>query len=83
MESFLAASSCDKREKFDYGCSTYPGNETQSPDFGCFSKILGIFRAARFFTSLLPRTVIFNVKLSSMYLLSHIIRDIFMIPSSE
>ena len=37
--------SCDKHQKLDYGCSSYPGNEAQSPDFGHFLTILGIFRA--------------------------------------
>ena len=28
--------SCDKHQKFGYRCSSYPGNEAQSPDFGHF-----------------------------------------------
>ena len=48
----ILPSSCDKNQKFDYGCSTYPGNEAQSPDFGHFLKILGIFWAVCLGTSL-------------------------------
>ena len=44
--------SCDKHQDFDYECSRYPGNETQSPDFGHFLTIFGIFQAVRFGTSL-------------------------------
>ena len=39
--------SCDKHQNFDYGCSRYPGNETQSPDSGHFLTIFGIFKAVR------------------------------------
>ena len=41
--SKILLSSCDKHQKFDYGCSSYPGNEAQSPNFGNFLTILGIF----------------------------------------
>ena len=41
--SKILSSSSDKYQKFDYGCTSYPKNETQSPDFGCFLTILGIF----------------------------------------
>ena len=34
--SKIIPSSCDKHQNFDYGCSRYPGNEAQSPDFGYF-----------------------------------------------
>ena len=40
--SKILPSSCDKNQKFDYGCSRYPGNEAESPDFGHFLTILGI-----------------------------------------
>ena len=48
----ILPSSCDKHQKFDYVCSIYPGYEAQSPDFGRFLTILGIFGAACFGTSL-------------------------------
>ena len=41
--STILLSFCDKHQNFDYGCSRYPGNEAQSPDFGHFLTILGIF----------------------------------------
>ena len=41
--SKILSSSCDKHQNFDYGCFSYPGNEAQSPDFGHFLTILGIF----------------------------------------
>ena len=41
--SKIIPSSCDKHQNFDYECSRYPGNEAQSPDFGHFLTILGIF----------------------------------------
>ena len=31
--SKLLPSSYDKHQNFDYGCSSYPGNEAQRPDF--------------------------------------------------
>ena len=43
--SKILPSSCDKHQHFDYGCSRYPGNEAQSPDFGKLLTIFGIFRA--------------------------------------
>ena len=42
--SKILPSSCDKHQNFDYECSSYPVNEAQSPDFGRFLTILGIFR---------------------------------------
>ena len=50
--SKILLSSCDKHQMFDYRCSSYPGNETRSPNFGRFLKILGIFQAVFFGTSL-------------------------------
>ena len=50
--SKILPSSCDKHQNFDYGCSRYPGNEAQSPDFGHFLTILGIFWAVWLGTSL-------------------------------
>ena len=50
--SKILPSSCDEHQNFDYGCSSYPGNETQSPDFGDFLTIFGIFQAVRFGISL-------------------------------
>ena len=32
----ILPSSFDKHQKFDNGCSSYPGNEAESPDFGRF-----------------------------------------------
>ena len=43
--SKILPSSCDKHQNFDFVCSCHPGNEAQSPDFGHFLTILGIFRA--------------------------------------
>ena len=57
--SKILPSSCDKHQNFDCGCSRYLGNETQSPDFGHFLTILGIFQAVCLATSLWPRTLIF------------------------
>ena len=34
--SKILSSSCDKNQKFDCGCSSYPENEAQSPDVCCF-----------------------------------------------
>ena len=34
--SKILLSSCDKHQNFDYGCSSFPGNEAQSPDLGRF-----------------------------------------------
>ena len=34
--SKILPSSCDKHQKFDYGCSSYPRKEAESPDFGRF-----------------------------------------------
>ena len=81
--SKILPSSCDKHQNFDYGSSSYPGNEAQSPDFGHFLTILGIFRAVCFGTSLYPRTLIFLWKISSMYVLSRVVKDFFMISSFE
>ena len=50
--SKILPSSCDKHQNFDYECSSYPGKEAQSPDFGHFLTILGIFRAVCLDTSL-------------------------------
>ena len=52
FDSKVLPISCDRHYKFDYGCSSYPENEAQIPDFGRFFTILGIFRAASFGTSL-------------------------------
>ena len=41
--SKILPSSCDEHQKFDYGCSSYRGNEAQSPNFGRFLTIFGIF----------------------------------------
>ena len=41
--SKILPSSCDKHQNLDYGCSSYPGNEAQSPVFGHFLTIFGIF----------------------------------------
>ena len=43
--SKILPSSRYKHQNFDYGCCSYPGNEAQSPDFGHFLTILGIFWA--------------------------------------
>ena len=43
--SMILSSCCDKHQKFDSGCSSYPGNEGLSSDFG-------LFRAVCFGTSL-------------------------------
>ena len=59
LVSKILPSSCDKNQKFDYRCSSYPGNEGQSPDFGYFLTTLGIFRAVCLGTSLKTRTLIF------------------------
>ena len=32
--SKILSSCCDRHQNFDYGCSSYPGKEAQSPDFG-------------------------------------------------
>ena len=40
--------SCDKHQNFDYGCSSYPGNEAQSSDFGHFFNDLGHFSSCLF-----------------------------------
>ena len=40
----ILLSSCDKHQKFDYGCSSYPGNEAQSSDFGHFWRFLAFFK---------------------------------------
>ena len=34
--SKILPSTCDKHQKFDYGCSIYPGNEAQSHDLAVF-----------------------------------------------
>ena len=52
FSSKILPSSYDKHQIFDYGCSRYPGNKAQSPDFGHFLTILGIFRAVCLGTSL-------------------------------
>ena len=36
LGSKILPSSCNKHQNFDYGCSRYPRNEAQSPDFGHF-----------------------------------------------
>ena len=43
--SKILPSSCDKHQNFDYGCSRYPGNEAQSPDFGHFWRFWAFFGA--------------------------------------
>ena len=50
--SKIVSSFCDKHQSFYYGCFSYPGNESQSPDFGRFFTIFGIFRAVFFGTSI-------------------------------
>ena len=50
--SKILTGSWNQHHKFDCGCSSYPGNEAQSFDFGRFLTILGIFRAVCFDTSL-------------------------------
>ena len=57
--SKILPSSCDKHQKFDHGCSRYPGNEAQSPDFGYFRRL---FRDGLFGSSLQPTTVFFLKK---------------------
>ena len=44
----LSPSSCDKHQKFDYGCSSYFGNVAQSPDFGSFFYDFGHFWSCLF-----------------------------------
>ena len=34
QHSKILSRHCDKYQNFDYGCSSYHGNEAQSPDFG-------------------------------------------------
>ena len=43
--SKILPSSCDIHQNLDYGCSSYPGNEAQTPNFGNFLTIWGIFQA--------------------------------------
>ena len=50
--SMILPSSYDEHQNFDYGYSSYPMNEAQSPDFGNFLSIFGIFETFRFGTKL-------------------------------
>ena len=50
--SKILPSSCNKHQKFDYMCSSYPGNEAPKSRFWPFLTILGIFGAACFGISL-------------------------------
>ena len=43
FDSKILPRSCDNLQNFDYGCSRYPGNDAESPDFGHFLTILDIF----------------------------------------
>ena len=43
FDSKIIPSSCDKRQKFDYGCSSYPGNEAQSAIFAVFCRFGAFF----------------------------------------
>ena len=62
-----------KFQSFNY--PKEPGNETQSPDFGNFLMIFGIFQAVRFGTSLWLRTMIYYKNL--VYVLSRAIKYFF------
>ena len=75
--------SCDKHQKFDYGCSCYPENEAQSVDFGHFYTILGIFRAVCLGTSFKPSTLIFYEKLVQCIYFHMYWEFVFIISSSE
>ena len=83
IDSKILLISCDKHQNFDYGCSSCSGNEAQSSDCGYFLTILGIFRAVCLGTSPETRTLIFLWTISLMYVLSRVVRDFFMISSSE
>ena len=52
FDSKILPTFCDKYQKFDYECSSYPGSEVQSPDFRRFLTIFGIFQAVCFGRSL-------------------------------
>ena len=43
--SKILPSTCDKDQNIDYGCSSYPGDKAESPEFDRFATILCIFRA--------------------------------------
>ena len=72
--SKIITSSCDKHQKFDHGCSSFPGNKTQSADFCSFFGDLGHFQVVSL-TQFLRKS-------SSMYVISRVVKDLFMISSS-
>ena len=39
FDSKILSSTFDKYQKIDYGCSSYPENEAQNPDFGLYLDI--------------------------------------------
>ena len=61
--SKILPSSCDKDQKFDYGCSTYSENEARCPNFDRFLMILGIFKLSVWHKPLAWDTNFFNKEL--------------------
>ena len=59
--------SCDKHQKLDYGCSTYAGNESKSPDFGRFWRFVAFFELF-----VLPET--FHTDYIIRYMISRVVR---------
>ena len=53
--SKILTSSCDHHQKFDHGCSSYPGNETQSADFGHFFWQFGVFLSYLFWHNFMKK----------------------------
>ena len=60
FDSKILSSSCSRHQKFDYECSSYTGNEAQSPNFYHFQTIFGIFGAVRLGRSPQPREIFFT-----------------------
>ena len=79
FDSKILSRSCDRHQKFDYKCSSYPGNESQSPDFCHF---LTIFNAFQVFC-LWITTLIFLLTFSPIYVFLRVINDFFMTVTNQ
>ena len=65
FDSKILSSTCPTHQKFEYVCSNYPGNEAKKSPVWPFLDGLG-----------LDRKLTFLRKIGSIYVLSHVVRDL-------
>ena len=82
FDSNIISTYCDKYQK-NIRCSTYPGSEAQSPDFEHFLTNLGFLKLFVLAEAFSLGHWSFLRKIRSMYTLSRVVKDFFMISSSE